>query len=238
MRNIGIIRDGESDFYVIRRLLKIIFEKEKSEKLSDNNFLNFDSSDFSFYNDLNEFIRKRNKNCIFEDDEYTKFSNKIISKIYTAFSKMRKEYDVVTNKDILVLYSDSEKLLLNDENFFKDWAYSIKQIFDYSVDKFYHKISKQGFSYNNIPLIIPMILFPSSEIIVASCMYDFSKEKIRELKPTPTLKQKVYNYPNIPDAFENNAIEETLDTYLVSENLNEIYKVTPELRKIIHMLSI
>ncbi len=237
MRNIGIIRDGESDFYVVRKLLKVIFEKERQETLNDDNFLNFDSQDFSFYNALNNFIRKRNRNCIFEDNEFQKFSNIIILKIFTAFTSMSREFGGTTNKDILVLYSDSEKLLVKDENYFTDWAYSIRQIFDYSIDKFYHKISKEGYSYNNIPLIIPMILFPSSEIIVASCMYDFDKENIRELKPTPALKEKVYGFSNIPEAFDNNAIEETINTYLVSDNLNEIYRLTPELRKVIHILS-
>ena len=237
MRSIGIIRDGESDFYVVRKLLKVIFEKERQETLNDDNFLNFDSQDFSFYNELNDFIRKRSKNCIFEDNEFQKFSNKIITKIFTAFTRMSREFEGTTNKDILVLYSDSEKLLVKDENYFTDWAYSIRQIFDYSIDKFYHKISKEGYSYNNIPLIIPMILFPSSEIIVASCMYDFDRANIRELKPTPALKEKVYGFSNIPEAFDNNAIEETINTYLVSDNLNDIYRLTPELRKVIHILS-
>lgn len=93
-----------------------------------------------------------------------------------------------------------------------------------------------GYNYEQLPYYIPLVPFPSSEIIVASCKYDLSKERLREIRPTPGLKIKVYNTDSIPYAIESGNLNSTLEKYMINEKINEIYREIPETRMLIHAL--
>jgi hypothetical protein len=227
MSNIAIVRDGYSDYLVLKQFLKVLLKNDKGIDLDDENFYEFQS--------LN--LRDIIENYKLDKDD-TRFINSIATVLYTAYNKLSKEKDEVSNKDILLLNSDSEKQLGKREKYFEEWAYNINHNLWKAIDLFYEKMVVQGYSYEYLPLIFPLILFPSSEILVASCMYDFQKENCHALKAKPELKMKVYGSDKIPEVLTNGHLENVLSTYLVSDSLSSIYKELPEIRRFIHMLSV
>lgn len=238
--NIAIIRDGDSDYCVIKQLITAIYKYHHSIELTDDCF--FDMESLKIIDPISKYVTNSN-----QQQDYSLYSdiakdckNKIISILYTAFKKFNKEKDnSVCNKDLLIVYTDAEKVLKQKHNYFEDWAYIFDSLLWLTIEEFYQKMLEQSYNYENLPLILPLILFPSSEILVASCMYDFNKDKdkFRQLNAKPDLKQKVYETDNIPQAFRNGKLEEVISTFIVPDSLTSIYQEIPEVRKIIQILS-
>jgi len=110
-----------------------------------------------------------------------------------------------------------------------------------AIDKFYNGMVIKGYGFKDLPIIIPLILFPSIEILVAACyLSDADKGKMRELKAKPDLKIKVWDTESIPVAIETGKIDEVLQLCFNNGNasLDEIYKSIPEARNLIHILSL
>ena len=110
-----------------------------------------------------------------------------------------------------------------------------------AIDKFYNGMVIKGYGFKDLPIIIPLILFPSIEILVAACyLSDADKGKMRELKAKPDLKIKVWDTESIPVAIETGKIDEVLQLCFKNGNasLDEIYKSIPEARNLIHILSL
>ncbi|MEM9542072.1 MAG: hypothetical protein AAGA60_21570 [Cyanobacteria bacterium P01_E01_bin.42] len=87
--------------------------------------------------------------------------------------------------------------------------------------------------FEYLPLILPFVVFPSTEILIASARSLLSK--CRGKKPTE-LKQLPYQTNNIhtmdSDALENKALQ-----YLDEQEMQRIYKDIPEARILIQTLS-
>ena len=238
MRNIAILRDGYSDFLVLKKLLQCIITKHKLEVLDDSCFL--DLGTLNIVEPLKKYLNKASKT---EDYSYhSEVANELIRELvaiyFGCYSRFTKELDVVTQKEIMIIYADSERLLMDRNNYFKDWAYSIKGLINLSIEIFYEKMVGIGYNFGSLPFIVPLILFPSSEILVATCTHHAHTEKLRELNPNPSLKQKVYGTDSIHDAIENGELVKALDTYLIDENLEEIYKEIPEARILMQSLTL
>lgn len=236
MRNIAILSDGFSDYLVLRKFLKCLFEKHRGEVLCDSKFI--DLQNLKIEGPLVKYIDKvsRTGDYSYNTKEADDLIKALINTYYACFAKFGRELDAVTNKEIIIINADSEKLINERIGYFQNWAYSIKGILNYSIEHFYEKMASQGHSYEYIPLILPIILFPSSEILVAACVYNLTAENMRQLKPTPDLKTKVYGTYSINEAIETGKFETVLNTYLTADNINEIYKEVPEARILIHSL--
>jgi len=236
MRNIGIIRDGQSDFSVLKKLIQIIFKKEKDEILNDNNFYEFSS--LSLHDIISELYRKNLVSCNFllNFTQYDKYEKIIINKLYSAYSQMNRQFENITNKDIIILNSDAEKILNNSENYFSDWAFCLSDFLKFIIYKFYHKMVKNGYSYKNLPLIYPIIFFPSTEILIASIKLSTQNYRKFEAK---ALKLKLYGTVNLKEVTKDNGLFfEILNKFIIEDNLELIYKRTPELREFIHFISL
>lgn len=239
---IAVIRDGHSDYCVIKHLIISIFKCHCSVELQEDNFFEFESLNIS--QSLQKYLNKASK-----ENDYSRYSDhaeelkdRIFQVLHTALGKILKETEIpLSNQDILILSADTE-LILDPHNRRKDdiikaTISNLDGVIWSAIEDFYDKMLTYGHSYTDLPLILPLILFPSSEILVASCMYDFRQQNFRALKPKPDLKQKVYETDSIPEAFENGKLEEVLSMYVVPETLNDIYREIPEARKLIQILS-
>lgn len=237
MRNIAILSDGYSDYLVLKKFTQCIIEKHRGEVLEDACFL--DLGKLNIVEPLRKYIDKAGKKSdySYHSPEANELVKELIGIYYGCYNRFMKENDLVTNKDIMLIYADSERLLMNRSNYFNDWAYSIKGLINLSIEHFYEKMVTQGYSHSNLPFIIPLILFPSSEILVATCKYNAVTERLRELTPNPSLKEKIYGTSSINDAIQSGALFLALDTYLIDSNLEEIYREVPEARILIHSLT-
>lgn len=238
MRNVAILRDGYSDFLVLRKFISCVWENYKGESLGYDNFIDLEKLNIT--NSLQEYLHKtrREGNYSYYTAEATTLVSSLISIYFGCFKRIEREIDVVTSQVLVVVSADSEQLLKERNNYFHDWAYNIRGLLLFSIEQFYEHMSVQGYTIEYLPLIVPVILFPSSEILVASCMYDMTREQCRSLHPNPALKEKVYGTSSIPDAIETGVLEETLETYLTSEGLKGIYNEIPEVRMLMHTLAI
>ncbi|MFN0203913.1 MAG: hypothetical protein ACKVTZ_20500 [Bacteroidia bacterium] len=234
---IAIIRDGHSDFLVLKHFVSAIFEHHHLIELTENDFLEFEHLNIT--NALSKYISKAGK------ENYALFSapakelrSELNTVLFTAYKKFSNEKGkTLCNQDVLILNADAEKVLGVKQNYFTDWAYAMNNTLWLAVEEFYHKMVENGYDYQQLPLILPLILFPSSEILVAACMHDFNKEDFRSFEAKPTLKQKVYGTDNIPNALESSILQETLALYVVPESLSSIYRELPEVRKFMQILA-
>jgi hypothetical protein len=238
MRNVAILRDGYSDFLVVRKFIKCVLTEYGDEALQNDNFM--DLEQLNITNPLVKFLDKASKtqDYSFHSVEANTLVNELIVIYYSCFSKCQREWENVTNKEIIIINADSERLLVERSNYFNVWAYNIKGLLLFSIEKFYELMVNQGHSLEFLPFIVPLVLFPSSEILIASCMFDITRENLRTFKPTPALKTKVYGTESITEALQTGMLEETLEQYLTKENIKEIYKEIPEARILIHLLTI
>ncbi len=234
---IAIIRDGPSDFLVLKKFISCIFQHHHQIELEEDNFFELENT-LNIINALSKYFDK-------STSEHALFSNiagdvrrQIQQIILTAILKFSKEKDLsLTNKDVLVLYGDAEKILGSKEKYFEPWAYTINSIMWLAIEEFYHKMVRQGYEYQQLPLILPIVLYPSSEILVASCMDDFDKTNYRQFNARPALKQHVYETESIPLAIHNGTLAEVLNTFVVPESLSKVYKDLPEVRKFMQILT-
>lgn len=233
MRNIAIIREGFSDYCVIKHFISAIF-KDNSIELNEDNFL--DMEQLTIRDAVSKYFKSGGGHDLYSKNA-VELKLRIISILFTALQKFKRAKDKVSNKDILVINSDSEKILKDKDNYFNKKFYILNAISWLAIEEFYNRMVKQGWSYEKLPLILPLIFFPSSEILAASCMYNFKKENFRELRAKPDLKIKVYETDNIPNAIKTGKMEEVLSTFITPESIKKVYKEIPEARKFIHILS-
>lgn len=235
---IAIIRDGYSDYLVLKKFVSSIFECHKSLRLEDDVFFDLDS--LTIHDIMTRYVDGASKN-----NDYTLHSSDAIqlrkdisSVLFTALKKCEKDMGSwLSHKDIIILYTDAESVLKAKHNYFKEWAYTLNGVLWMAIEEFYNTMTEHQYDYENLPLILPLTLFPSSEILVAACMFDFDKENYRSFRAKPTLKQKVYGTDNIPKAIIDGNLTEVLATYVVPDSPKEIYREIPEIRKMIQILS-
>ncbi|TAE75143.1 MAG: hypothetical protein EAZ85_02925 [Bacteroidetes bacterium] len=234
---VAIIRDGYSDFLVLKKFITSIFQHHHLIELVDDNFFEFDSLNIT--NALSTYFSKSHKeNHSLFGVFASEFRRQIGQVLFTAVKKFAKEKDLdLTHKDIIILNGDAEKILGSKQKYFEDWAYSINSIIWLAIEEFYDKMVEQGYDYSQLPLILPIILYPSSEILVASCIDDFDKTNYREFNAKPALKQKVYDTDSISEAIQNGTMKEVLDIFVIPKSLSKVYKDLPEIRKFMQILT-
>ncbi len=234
---IAIVRDGCSDFLVLKKFISVIFEQHHFITLKEDNFFEYENLNIS--NVLSTYIAKAHlENYSLFEQSAVEFRKEISSILFIAVQKFSKEKEFAfSNHDILILNGDAEKILGEKEIYFENWAYTINNIINLAIEEFYEKMVQNAYRYDQLPLILPLVLFPSSEILVASCMYDFKKDNFRKLSAKPALKQKVYETEHIHHALETGKLNEVLELFVATENLSNIYHDLPEVRKLMQILT-
>jgi len=248
IKHVKIIGDGLSDYLVIKRLVSVIVGRyHPNEALIK--FLEFDNT-INLINQMDKFIdefkksKKSHQSNQIEHDpfyrEFASFKNGILTILTKVVGTLEKEI-YLSNRDIVIINTDSEISLFKKLNYFQDhepWAYSLNAFLELVIEEFYDRKVSMGYDYQSLPMILPLLLFPSIEILVAACIEcegNFDQE-YRSLKAKPDLKQKVWETDSIHEAFETGMFDEILKEYIVPENLNKIYKHIPEARKLIQIL--
>jgi hypothetical protein len=92
--------------------------------------------------------------------------------------------------------------------------------------------TKQGYKRQDLPVIVSMVTFPSTEIIVAAAR----GEKSIHGKKAKELKQLLYGKTDLRKLGENEFQEQALD-FITPESINDIFKAVPESRLFIQTLS-
>jgi hypothetical protein len=234
---IGIISDGTSDFDVLKKLTRAIFEKHHKANLNDSDFCLLDT--IKFNSELHRFSKKCKviENYGIHTAHAKEFIKEIENFLTIAVGILyKRKGESLTNKDVIILNTDSETVLVKTDNYFQEWFYFVYPVLWKAIEHFYEDLMKKGYTYEQIPLILPIIPFPSIEILVRAAMPNYD-EKYRNFNAKPDLKQEVWGTDSIPTAYLKGNIQASLEKHIIPQNIEAIYRHIPEARKFIQILS-
>ncbi|MEK8019580.1 MAG: hypothetical protein VSS75_022120 [Candidatus Parabeggiatoa sp.] len=239
-KQIVMIGDGYSDYVVLKQFVSVIFDSLPANENRLNFFDNTHLESLNIGHFVNQFIDKADKTSAYDlfGGPATHFKKKVVETLSNTLASLQKRNWPLGHRDLLIICSDSEKPLGKQQNYFQEWAYSLEAILGLAIDDFYGQMVKQGYDYEYLPLVLPLIFFPSIEILVAACteeVHDFDKQ-CRALKAKPDLKQKVWGTDSIDEALKSGMLHGVLETYMTPEALNKVYKTIPEVRRFIQLL--
>ena len=139
-------------------------------------------------------------------------------------------------QDMLLFSTDSEKSLTQLEHYFDDWAWILSKILLGAVEKFYHFKLRKVFYPEYLPMIFPLVLFPSTEIIVKAARTASGVEFNGRNKKARQLKMEIYGTDDLRSLPDGKFEKEALD-YITPEGIRLIYQYVPESRLFLQMLS-
>jgi len=131
----------------------------------------------------------------------------------------------------LILHTDAEQILAESEDYYrwlaeatnKKCAVILPKIFDLAIEEYYRIQIKQGYNLQDIPLIMPLVPFPSTEILVMATKIKPSDSFSPYRSQSATeLKRKLY--PQYPPSVQVTLKAITLET------CGYIYQGVPEFR--------
>jgi hypothetical protein len=222
--NIGIIGDGDTDRLILLKIVKIIVPWNVNEVRIQRQ---------SFRVAIDKYWQNSNENDFwFPHNSANELKKKVSEILYSAFNEFQCNSGNVTDNDILIASTDTERHLNNSDFFFEWWAFSLTKVFISGIENFYHKMIHQGYKKENLPLIIPILPFPSIDIFIAAArnMSDYYGRKPNELKTMLYGNDNLRTIP--PKDFEDLALK-----HITPDSINLIFKHIPESRPFINFLS-
>jgi hypothetical protein len=231
--NIGIVCDGRTDFPIFSKIVQCILE-------SSADGVHFNSIELSRHkvsDPVAQYWRVANKK-----QEYylpsmpaLKLQQDVLDTLNSAFYDFENEVGLLSNYDILLVVTDAEQSLSKPDDYFKTYAFSISKIFTGAIEQFYDSKAKEYYSRHNLPLILSLVTFPSTEIFVAIAknlrIRDCYHKKPKELKRLLYGTEDLYNLPE-------EVLKEKALKYITPESIDTIFQNIPESRVFIQSLSI
>jgi hypothetical protein len=234
-RKIGIVRDGGSDYPIFQKIVEVILEANHG---CPTDLIFVDLSRQSLRDPIDAYWQatKNSSEYSLPSDPAKALRNKIAGLLLTGiYPDFTAEVGSISNADVILLTSDSEHQVNSVNDYLEEeYVFALLNILHSAIYKFYDSQVKYGYSYQNLPLVIPIITFPSTEVVIAAAR-DLYRQCLGK-EPTD-LKRLLYGKTEIPaitdDEWEKNAYQ-----YLTEEGIEKIYKTIPDCRQMIHLLSV
>lgn len=223
-RNILIIRDGATDFKIIKKLVSEIARTESMNlKFHEIDFAKLDKA-------TKEYFKKARQSSDY--NIFSQHAKKLKGSIFLLLNKVFEYYlnnFEISSKDIFILHDDIDIKLDQSENYFKEWAHSVIFIFQLAIQEFYNEKVKE-YSFENLPLILPLLFFPSTEIlIIAFKNKNTNKFENERKKEAWNLKQAIYQTTNL-HSLSDSDLEKYALNYIKYDSLNIVFNSLPEIR--------
>jgi hypothetical protein len=221
--NVGVIADGPTDRRILFKIVECFIPCVNKIELTR----------LKFRSAIDDYWSASNTNNFWFPNESAKnLSSDVLRILLSAFKEFGSHVGGLTEDDILIASTDSECYLANSDKYFDSWAFSLTKIFISGVESFYHTMLRQGRGKENLPLIIPIVPFPSTDILIAAArnMSGYYGRKPNELKTMLYGNDNLRTIP--PEDFEDKALK-----YITSDSINLIFKNIPESRPFINFLS-
>jgi hypothetical protein len=216
--NIGIISDGSTDFEIFSSLSDILFTSDvKLNKIRLKRHCLRHSIDTYWRSNQN------NRNSIFVQT--------ILQTLYGALEDFYYEIGRYSNEDIVLVTSDAERHFKNNDCYFEDWTISFRTLINTAIDKFYNSKVKEGRSHSTIPHFLPIILFPSTDKLVASIRDDIDFHSCLN-RPPNELKQLLYGTSNLSELQDNTFTQKATSHFTISK-IDKIFSNNVEIRHFI-----
>lgn len=230
-RYIGIIGDGTTDRLIVAKFATALLEPICPCKIEE-------LKGFSLRDSLDAFWRESDKTNDYNVYGKTAATlrNTIISILVAALpifqNQMQRE---IRDCDLLVLNTDAEKPLTNQDSYFEQRIFVTSKVFSLAIEEFYHKICNQGYQREYLPLVLPLVLFPSTEILVAAFGHSETEAFQAHGKKAKLLKQELFGTDDMRSLTDEEFDEKALN-FITRINCEKVYKLIPESRNFIRSL--
>ena len=227
-RNIAVVGDGATDRAIFLKIAEVILSPDSVtlvELIRQNNLHNCVERYWT--------AAKKKKEYYLPSEHAMQLQNDVTNTLMGAFSDFEAQVtNILSNQDILLVTTDAELSLSRPNDYFQEWAFSISKIFMGAIDKFYNIKTIEGYYGEYLPLIIPIVTFPSNEIIVAAAK---NISNTYGKKPSE-LKNLLYGTDALATLSAEELQEKALD-FITPESIQRIFSCVPESRIFIQMLS-
>lgn len=231
--NIGIIGDGATDRAIFKRIVEVILADK------NNHLKIYELRRQSIHDAVDRYWQTATKSQQYylPHPAALDLQNAVINVLRGGFADFEAEIGVgyTSNRDILLITTDVEKKLTNPKDYFQEWAFSISKIFLGGIEKFYDLQISQGYNYEIIPVIMPIVTFPSTEIFVAAAR-NIVNSKSYGKKPEE-LKKILYGTTNLATINQETLQTQALN-FITSDTIHKIFECVPESRIFLQILSL
>src|SRR5208337_246600 len=186
-RYVGIIADGGTDRPIILQLVKSLFGGSSywQEVFLDQSVVDY----------MDSFRRAASKLGTYAlcDAASRELRRGIIAVLYAAFGDMqRAAARPLCDRDLIVINTDAEWVLNSQDHYYEqDWAVLVTKVFHSAIEEFYHKM-RHGHQWEYLPFVCPLVLFPSTDILVAAARTQEGEPFQYHGVKAPEIKRRLY----------------------------------------------
>lgn len=224
LRYIGIVADGTTDKEILAKLAKCLIENgcPCEEVLLGQCLAGLMRS---FRNHAS-----KTENYAFCGKPAGELRKGIINVLFAAVAEFQSHMSRdLTDSDLLVLNADGEWYLRRQDRYFEqESTLAISSIFLKAVEEFYHKVHNRS-QWRNLPMIVPLVLFPSTDILVAAAKMATGTAFDLYGKKAKRIKRELYGVDNL-HYLRRGEFEQKALNFIAPGACESIYKHIPESR--------
>jgi len=231
VRCLGIVADGPTDQDIMAVFLKVLLEplgpcKEiiLGQRLSP------------LVSQFRQQASRTDQYGLF-DQPVAVLEKGIVSLIHAAVSELRDQAGrELIDSDLLLLSTDAEDPVRDSSDVYRlQRTTSILLAFDLAIAEFYNSAANP-YCWRWLPLVIPLVLFPSTDVIVAAARPRSSPEvRLRGVRAND-LKKRLYGCSDLSQLSEEDFSEKALG-HLTPSACERIYSALPEARFLLRTLT-
>ncbi|MYC96642.1 MAG: hypothetical protein F4X14_16880 [Caldilineaceae bacterium SB0661_bin_32] len=230
---IGIIGDGPTDLRVIGKLAECIVSYGQTDPISPEIF---ELRQQNLRTPVDRYWERatREEDYHIASEAGKRLQMDAVALLWGAVEelKFRAKCDSLSYRDMIVLSTDAEKRLNTIDGYFEDYAIHLAKVLMVAVEKLYHQMVEWGIGRRFIPTIVPLPLFPSTEIIVAAARENSLSFRGRTARE---LKSLLYNV-NDMSLLSLDDLDRQALAHITTESLDRIFRFVPEVRYLVHTL--
>lgn len=223
--NVGVIGDGATDRLILLKMVEcaVPWDVDGYELLRQS----FRDAVDRYWSDSD-----RAEDCWFPKKPALDLRKAVSGVLHGAFYEFQSMVGSFTDHDLLIVSTDTERHLRSSDLHFSCWVLGFTKIFISGIEHFYHNILNQGYGKENLPLIVPILPFPSTDVLVVAA----KNETECYGRDARELKEMLYDTTNLatipPEDFEELALR-----HITLDGINLIFEQVPESRLFINFLS-
>jgi len=225
--HVGTVADGSTDHLVVFKLATILLTVPGSTIRTEHVELSQ-----SLVDPMGRF-RANLKTATatgFADKPIGKLGDDMLDVLISAFGEFsNRTARAIGCHDVLILNTDAELRISPEDKYFDPWAQAITKVALTAVERFYHRKCREGYEFDHLPHIVPLILFPSTEVLVAAARLTLPQRFEIRGHTAKELKEKLYGTTELfrisPDQFDELAL-----SYLTHERCRNVFRYLPEAR--------
>jgi hypothetical protein len=229
--NVGVIADGVTDRQILLKMVECVIPCFNCFELRRQSFRDSVDKYWSDVGDTDNYWFSQGNSL--QQNAALKLKGRILTILCETFYEFKSLMtEEITDHDIIIINTDAERHLVDPSAYFNNcWAFGLKKIFMLGIEDFCHQMIHQGYKKKNLPLVIPIVPFPSTDILIAAAreIPNYYGKRARELK------EMIYDTHNLRD-IQDDDLENLALSYITPEGINLIFERIPESRFFINFL--